>query len=192
MIFEVPAYPLDQPSIIVSELKVPPPILICLLSSDNPTSAVIAAEGKPLDGSDSEYVCNLFCLFAKSPVVAISSPFFRTLDAFKLIVPGAKPSPESVLLVANNVIVPYINPHLHIDYLPNSYCNVDDSFYDITSLDLNKLSKDELLKIRKILKKYHQIKDERCVVDAIRNTKNKKVMRYKRERELLKGDVRND
>lgn len=93
---------------------------------------------------------------------------------------------------ANNVIVPYINPHLHIDYLPNTYCNVDDSFYDITSLDLNMLSKDELLKIRKILKKYHQIKDERCVVDAIRNTKNKKVMRYKRERELLKGDVRND
>ena len=87
----------------------------------------------------------------------------------------------------NGYILPYINPHIKVDECFEDISNYEEQeIIDISELDLDKLSKEELLKLRKKLKKNHQYHDEHNVTNKIRNKKNPKVKQYKRNKIMIR------
>lgn len=84
-------------------------------------------------------------------------------------------------------VLPYINPHLEVSFVDRIYDEYkSDTKIDMKVIDLDSLSKEELIKLRKKLKQYHQYIEEKDVVKAIRKKKDYKVMQYKKEKNELK------
>ena len=78
---------------------------------------------------------------------------------------------------AKGKILPYINPHLQIsENLEKQDIYEDDELINIDYIDLDSLSKDELLTLRKKLKKNKQYKEEKKVEKAIVRKKDYQVM----------------
>ena len=84
-------------------------------------------------------------------------------------------------------VLPYINPRLDIISYEDAYDEyADHEKIDISDVDLEMLSKNELLTLRRKLKNNHQFSDEKMVVKAIRKKKDRGTIRYKQEKRLLK------
>ena len=84
-------------------------------------------------------------------------------------------------------ILPYVNPHLQINVCPineNSYAERER--INLNSLELDELSKEELLNIRRQLKRNHKYLEEKDVVKVIRKKKDYQVTDYKRRKNMLK------
>jgi len=70
----------------------------------------------------------------------------------------------------------------------NEYFNnyEDVTFININDIDLDKLTKDELLQLRRRLKYNHQKEEEKEVVDIIRKKKDHQTICYKKKKMLLR------
>ena len=76
---------------------------------------------------------------------------------------------------AKGSILPYVNPHINISFENTLYDRYENNIkIDITNIDLSHLSKNELLQIRRKLKRNHKIIEESNVVKEIRKNKGKK------------------
>jgi len=84
-------------------------------------------------------------------------------------------------------ILPYINPHLEVLDNNEYFNNYEDvTFININDIDLDKLTKDELLQLRRRLKYNHQKEEEKEVVDIIRKKKDHQTICYKKKKMLLR------
>ncbi len=84
-------------------------------------------------------------------------------------------------------ILPYINPHLKVNILFDEYdCYSEKENIYFDEMMLDNLSKDELLKLRKKLKKNGQYFEQKVVTNAIRNKKDPKIKQYKRDKMKLR------
>lgn len=84
-------------------------------------------------------------------------------------------------------ILPYLNPHLEInDCFVNEDSYAENDLIDIKEVEIETLSKEELLHLRKLLKIRHQRSSEKVIVQAIRNKKDHQVINYKMKKMFLK------
>ncbi len=83
-------------------------------------------------------------------------------------------------------IMYYDNPHLMIDYVfeKEELCHKND--YTINDIDLNVLSKDELLKIRRKLRLRGLFKDAKMLTKIIHKKKKEEPKEYREKREKIK------
>ena len=86
-----------------------------------------------------------------------------------------------------NHVLPYVNPFLKVDVNlieTNNY--EEDVLINLNESILDNLSKDELLKLRKHLKKNNQYNEQRKVTNVIRKKKDPKVKQYKIKKMMLR------
>jgi len=96
---------------------------------------------------------------------------------------------DDVILVRDykGEVLPYINPRLDIDkFISIVPMKIDNEKIDISDIELDKLSKDELLKLRKKLKKNQKNRDENVIVREIRRKKNHQIIKYKTKKCMLR------
>lgn len=84
-------------------------------------------------------------------------------------------------------ILHYLHPHLLIDVrCADEIYEQDENYIDISSIDLDSLSKDELLNLRKKVKKNCQRASERAITKVIKRKRDKEVVDYKRKKLMLR------
>ena len=84
-------------------------------------------------------------------------------------------------------VIPYINPRFGLEYTePLTTYVEEEEVIDINAINLDQLSKDELIKLRRRIKKNKQLKDEKIIVKAIRRKKDRRVIRYKIKKNMLR------
>ena len=86
-----------------------------------------------------------------------------------------------------NKLTHYLHPHLLIDArCADKIYEQDENYIDISSIDLDNLSKDELLNLRKKVKENCQRASERAITKVIKRKRDKEVVDYKRKKLMLR------